>query len=237
MTRWVFVVVVVCGLCAWGAQVWAQDGEPTASSKEFTENFSLYEVDLSPTGRNPFFILEPGYRLVLGDENTRLIITVLKKTITIKGVVTRIVEEREFEDGELIEVSLNYFAISRKNNSVFYFGEDVDIFTPGEPVSHEGSWRAGVDGAREGLIMPGIVLLGARYAQEIAPDVAEDRAEVVGVDETIQTPAGLFEGVIETKETTPLEPSSKDTKLYAPGVGLIQDADLQLLQFGFVRLR
>jgi hypothetical protein len=204
---------------------------------EFTENFALYEVDLSSTGRNPFFILEPGYRLVLADADTRLFITVLRQTLTVKGVITRIVEEREFQNGRLIEVSKNYFAISRKNNSVFYFGEDVDIFDlNGNLISHEGSWRAGRNGAREGLIMPGIVLLGARYAQELAPPVAMDRAQVVGVDQTFQTPAGLFNGVIETKETTPLEPSAKDTKRYAPGVGLIQDGDLPLLEFGFVRL-
>ena len=29
-------------------------------------------------------------------------------------------------------------------------------------------------------------------------------------------------------ETTPLEPNARELKLYAPGIGLIQDADLSL---------
>ncbi|MDO8586192.1 MAG: hypothetical protein Q7T82_04050 [Armatimonadota bacterium] len=243
--KWAFLAAIICAFRALAAPVLAQGigtdrvgalAAPQAASKEFTEDFSLYEVDLASRGRNPFFILEPGYRLLLGNEDTRLIITVLNKTKTIKGVTTRVVEEREFLNGVLIERSLNYFAISRRNNSVFYFGEDVDIFTPGEPVSHEGAWLAGVNGAREGLIMPGIALLGARYAQEIAPDVALDRAEIVGVDQTRQVPAGLFRRVIETLETTPLEPGHKESTWYAPGVGLIQDADVVLLRFGFVQL-
>ena len=78
--------------------------------------------------------------------------------------------ERETADGELVEISRNYFAICRPSNSVFYFGEDVNIYENGEVVSHEGAWLAGVNGAREGMIMPGTVLIGARYFQEIAPE-------------------------------------------------------------------
>ena len=44
----------------------------------------------------------------------------------------------------------------------------IVIVEDGRIVSHEGAWRAGVDGAQPGLIMPGTFLLGSRYFQEIA---------------------------------------------------------------------
>lgn len=83
--------------------------------------------------------------------------------------------------------------------------------------------------------MPGLVLLGARYYQEIAPKVAMDRAEIVSLNETKQTPAGAFTNCLKTEETTPLEPKGKEYKLYAPGIGLIQDEDLLLTKYGFVK--
>ena len=111
----------------------------------------------------------------------------------VNGVETRVIEERETVDGALIEVSRNFFAICERTNSVFYFGEDVDIFDEeGNLESHEGAWRAGVDGARAGLLIAGTVLLGSHYHQEIAPEVAMDRAEDVSVTGSASTPAGTF---------------------------------------------
>ena len=57
-------------------------------------------------------------------------------------------------------------------------------------MGHKGSWLAGVDGARFGLMMPGTIALHARFQQEVAPRVAMDRAEI--------------------EETTPLEPGAKE---------------------------
>jgi hypothetical protein len=148
----------------------------------------------------------------------------------IEGIETRVVEERETEDGELVEVSRNYFAICNRTNSVIYFGEEVDIYEDGVIVGHEGEWLAGVDGARPGIIMPGTVLVGARYFQEVAPGVALDRAEIVSLTATVQTPAGRFTRCLRTRETTPLEPGEVEFKSYAPGIGLIQDEVLRLVR-------
>jgi Concanavalin A-like lectin/glucanases superfamily len=52
-----------------------------------------------------------------------LTITVLNETKMVDGVETRVVEERETKGGKLKEVSRNYFAISKRTNDVFYFGE------------------------------------------------------------------------------------------------------------------
>ena len=197
----------------------------------FTEDFLMEKSDMAPTGRNPYFILEPGFRSVYKGGDTDLIITVLNETKTVDGVETRIVEGRESEAGELIEVSRNYFAISKRNNSVFYFGEDVDIYKNGKITDHGGSWLAGVNGAKAVVAIPGIALIGACYYQEVAPKVAMDRAEIISVTETMTTPAGKFDKVLKVQETTPLE-SGKEYKYYAPGVGLIKDGDVVLVRYG-----
>jgi hypothetical protein len=199
----------------------------------YTDSFMIEQCQFSSRGTNPYLILEPGYQLTLqGREKgrlVRLVITVLDQTETIGGVETRVVEERETRDGEPVEVSRNFFALCTPTNSVFYFGEDVDVYEDGVVVSHEGGWRAGVGNARPGVIMPGLNLTGARYFQEVAPGVALDRAETLSVSETRTTPAGTFTGVLKVKETTSLERRSRSIKRYAPGVGLIQDDRLELV--------
>jgi hypothetical protein len=207
------------------------DGQ-MADDGSWTTEFRVEPGELSATGRNPYFILEPGYQLVLEGGQEQLTITVLDDTKTVAGVETRVVEERETKDGRLVEVSRNYFAISKRTNSVFYFGEAVDIYKGGEVVSHDGVWLAGVQEARFGLMMPGVPLLKARHYQERAPRVALDRAEIVSVNETVKTPAGEFANCLRVEETTPLEPATKEYKYYALGIGLVQDGSLKLVAYG-----
>jgi len=200
----------------------------------WTEEFVIDKSDMASVGRNPYFILEPGYQLVFKGGDADLIITVLDETTVIDGVETRVVEERESEGGQLVEVSRNFFAISKRHNGVFYFGEDVDTYKDGKLKGHGGAWRAGEKGNRAGLMMPGLPLLGARYYQEVAPKVAMDRAEIVSINETMKTPAGEFKNVLKTEETTPLE-SGKEYKYYAAGIGLIRDGGLLLVRHGMVK--
>ena len=180
-------------------------------------------------------MLEPGYVLELANGGERLVVTVLNDTRDIAGVTTRVVEERETKDGRPVEVSRNYFAMSARTNAVFYFGEDVDAYKDGRVVNHDGGWIAGQNGARYGLMMPGLPLIKARYYQEIAPRVAMDRAEIVSLTETLQTPAGTFTGVLKTIETSPLEAGAGEAKYYAAGVGLLKDGSLTLVKYGVSR--
>ena len=59
-----------------------------------------------------------------------------------------------------------------------------------------------------------------------------DRVENVSTTVTKKTPAGEFGNCLKTEETTPLEPGTKEYKLYAPGVGLIADGPLLLAKYG-----
>ena len=213
------------------------DFEPIIQDSDYTEHFMLEHCEFSTTGRNPYFILEPGYQIELQgkdeEEEIVVIITVLHETVIIDGIMTRIVEEREFQNGVIAEISRNFFAICERTNSVFYFGEDVDNFDElGNFVDHASQWRAGVDGARPGLFLAGTPLLGSLYYQEIAPEIALDRGEDTSLDETVVTPAGIFEDCLLVVETTPLEPDIESTKIYAPGVGLVVDDQLSVTKFG-----
>ena len=197
------------------------------------KEFGISDCNLLTTGRNEYFILEPGYQLVLEGDDEKVQITVLDETKTVDGTITRVVVEKEWEDGELHEISRNYFAMCERTKDVFYFGEDVDYYENGNVVRHEGEWLAGTDGNRAGMIMPGTPKLEMKYYQEIAPGVAMDRAEIVSLDERCTTPAGTFSKCMKVKESTPLE-SEEEYKYYAPGIGLVQDEDLVLTKHGVV---
>jgi hypothetical protein len=204
------------------------------SDNEWLDKFDLSSCNMLTQGKNQFFILEPGFQLVLEGGNEKLKVTVLDKTIEVDEVETRVVEEREWKNGDLIEVSRNFFAICEQTKDVYYFGEDVDMFTGGELTSHSGAWRSGEEGARFGLIMPGEPIAGMKYYQEIAPSVAMDRAEIISLEETFDTPAGSFPNSLKTKEGTALNLLEVEYKTYAPGIGLIQDANLLLTEYGFI---
>jgi hypothetical protein len=207
-----------------------------AAGGDWADRFDVPRERFSSTGRNRYFILEPGYRLVLegkeGNKPTRLVITVLDETKTVDGIETRIVEERESAGGKLVEVSRNYFAIDRDTHDVYYFGEAVDVYKNGKIVNHEGGWESGRHGARYGLFMPAEPKVGQKFYQEVAPKVAMDRAEVVSVDNEVKVPAGTFKGCLTTLETTPLEPKEKEHKHYAPDVGLLYDGGMKLVKYG-----
>src|SRR5215217_8103940 len=212
--------------------------QESEGENEYTTSFRAENCTFSSTGRNPFFILEPNYQLVLsgGDAGdvAQVMITVLNETRDVNGTETRVVEERETLGGELAEISRNFFAICEETNSVFYFGEEVDDYENGILIAHEGAWLAGEGANKAGVIMPGTILLGARYYQEIAPNVALDRAEIVDMGEIIQTPSGDFPDTLIIRETSPLEPDVAELKYYAAGIGLIQEEDLKLERYGFI---
>lgn len=180
--------------------------------------------------RNAYFPLPVGRRWVLeGVENGALVhleIEVLRQTEVVAGVTTHVVEERESEDGVLIEVSRNFFAESG-DGTVCYFGEAVDIYEGGKIVSHEGAWRADAPGNRPGIIMPAQPRIGMQFQMEGAPGVAEDEGTIVGSG-PVTVPAGRFTETIRVRESNPLD-GSKDYKVYAAGVGLIVDGTVELL--------
>ncbi len=206
-----------------------------ASSSPWQQEFDISKCKLLTSGRNEYFVLEPGFQLVLEGGGTRLEIRVLDETKTVDGVLTRVVEEREWKRGKLYEVARNYFAICEQTNDVFYFGEDVDFYENDKVVKHDGTWHAGKNGAKAGLMMPGTPKLGMRYYQEVAPGVAMDRAEIVSLTDTCKTPAGTFTKCMKVKEGSAIDLTATEYKYHAPGIGLVRDEDLRLIKYGFVK--
>jgi hypothetical protein len=226
------------------AAAFAAAGQPARTAPEgqrdrpWVELFAVDLKELTTEGENRYFILKPGYQLTLQNSSSgkieQLTITVLQETMNVGGVETRVVEERETSGGVLVETSRNYFAIHPRTHDVYYFGEQVDMYKNGKLDSHEGAWRHGSNNARFGLAMPGNPTLGMRFYEEYAPKVALDRAEVVSLTERSTTPAGVFEKCLKIKETTPLEPFVTEYKVYAAGVGLVEDGALKLVSHRLV---
>ncbi len=232
----VLMIIAVMTVVSFDALAQAKSKD---KANEFSQQLMQDKCEFSTTGKNDYFILEPGYQLVLegkaGKLNSRLVITVLNKTKKIGNVETRVVEENETVDGKTIEISRNFFCFCKQTSSIYYFGEEVDIYKDGKIVDHSGAWTA--EGKNKpGLAIPGLVLLGSRFYHEIAPGIAMDRVEIKSTTETKQTPAGKFTNVLKTEETTALDAKEKEYKLFAPGVGLIMDEDLLLVKYGYVKL-
>ncbi len=148
------------------------------------------------------------------------VVQVTSKTKTILGVATTVVHDQVFLDGELVEDTFDWYA-QDKNGNVWYFGEDSKEIEDGVVVSTAGSWQAGINGAMPGIAMLAEPEIGVQYQQEFAPGVAEDMAKVVSLSEAVQVPYGSFEGCLQTMEWTPLSPGPRESKYYAPGVGLV----------------
>ena len=193
------------------------------------DRFDVNKADLLPTGANPYVTMQPGRVLKLAHGGDTLTVSILTDTQQVDGVTAGILEERETKGGKLMEVSRNFMATDKKTGDVYYFGEDVDNYKNGKIVNHESAWRAGSGGARFGLMMPAKPIAGEMFYQEIAPKIAMDRVEVLSTDDTVRTPAGVFEHCIHLRETTPLE-RDVSHKYYAPGIGIIKDDEFELIE-------
>jgi hypothetical protein len=146
---------------------------------------------------------------------------VLEKTGRVSGVPVTVVDVREFEDGELVEHTRDYYALDQEG-VVRYMGEAVEDIEDGKVVGHEGQWLAGQEGAKPGIFMPADPRVGDQFDQERAPGVAEDRSEVVAVGLNVTTPAGRFDDCIKTKDFAPLDKNT-ESKYYCAGVGLVRE--------------
>jgi len=173
---------------------------------------------------NPYFPLPPGRTLVYRGSSKDGIETmefeVTSRTRTVMGILAIVVIERSTVNGQLVEVSENWFA-QDDEGAVWYFGEATQTYLNGVPGSTEGSWEAGVAGAKPGIIMEADPQVGDSYFQEFAEGVAQDMAQVMSTARTETVPQGSYSGVLQTKEWSPIEPSSVEHKSYARGLGLI----------------
>jgi len=154
-----------------------------------------------------------------------IVVEVPDTTREIAGVTARVVRDRVYLDGELVEDTFDWYAQDEAGN-VWYLGEDTKEYENGHVVSTEGSWEAGVDGAMAGIAFPAQPAVGQAYYQEFYEGEAEDRARVLSVSENVSVPAGTFSGCVKTEDTTPLEPKVLEQKFYCRGVGVALEVDV-----------
>lgn len=157
-------------------------------------------------------------------ETERVEIEVLDETREILGVECSVVRDRVFVDGELVEDTADWLAQDQDGN-VWYFGELAQNFEDGMLHDLDGSWEAGVAGAKPGFWVKAAPDEGEHYRQEWFPGEAEDVVEVLSLDADEDVPFDDGDPVLQTRDFTPLEPGKEEFKFYAPGVGLVLELD------------
>ena len=171
---------------------------------------------------NPYFPLKPGrtwvYEGTRDGHAQRAVVTVTGATKTILGVPCLVVQDDVTEEGQIVEQTEDWYAQDKAGN-VWYFGESFKERLDDGSFSAQGSWLAGVDGVQPGILMEGQSHLGDNYNQEQASGVAEDKARVIGLNQSVTVRYGVFRDVLVTEEYTPLEPGFVEQKYYAPGIG------------------
>jgi hypothetical protein len=213
-----------------------------ATAVTFLPDFSTAQFDPAQPIDNPYFPMTDTRTYVYsgrdadGPVDERFEHTNTGPGPVIAGVQTFIQRDREFEEGLLVEETLDYFAQDTLGN-VWYLGEDVTNFEYDEDgnlidTNTEGAWRAGVNGALPGFIMPAELTIGFNYFQEFAAaDEALDQGTIFAFIDKLTLEFGTFENVLQIFETTELEADAREFKYYAPGVGLIlaeEDLDEEL---------
>ncbi|MCE9594419.1 MAG: hypothetical protein K8S98_09505 [Planctomycetes bacterium] len=175
----------------------------------------------SATISHPYLPLSTVRYAELKGEEDHIVREVQDTTQTVAGVECLVLAEKEYEDGELAEISRNYFAQDAEGN-VWYFGEDVDEYKGGKVAGHGGSWLVGRDASEPCLLLPAHPTVGFRFKPENSPPDAEEFDEVEAVDATITVPAGKFEHVLVVKEGD-VAGKWTERKFYAAGVGLVSE--------------
>lgn len=211
--------------------IWMGCDEETGAEADASIADAAYDPEINPSDfvlsvDNPLLPLIPGTTHVYENDLERIEVSVTDDTKEILGVTTTVVRDTVFEDDEIIEDTFDWFAQDVDGN-VWYFGEDTKEYEGGQVVSTEGSWEAGMDGAKPGIVMYADPEVGSPpYRQEYYPGIAEDMAEVLSVSESVLVPYGEFESCLETNEFTPLEPDVNEHKYYCTGVGLVLEVDV-----------
>ena len=227
------------------AQVDTGDDDDDADSSDSGEPQMCFEQNVddlcnpatatfSLDSTNQYYPLIVGSVVVLegmdGDEMVRIERTVLPDTEMVADVETHVLEHREFIDGELCEVARNFY-VEATDGTVCYFGEDVDFYEGEEVVNHDGSWRAGQDGALPGIIMLPNPMPGDAYFQENAPGIAVDQGRVEGYS-TMTFLEMEYDDVLTVMDVNPEEDCDElEPKRYVAGIGEAADVDIVLVEF------
>lgn len=159
----------------------------------------------------------------------------------IGGIETIVVRDSAYENGRLVEDTLDWYAQDDLGN-VWYLGEIATNFRYGQEggfisQDHDGSWLAGMDGARPGWIMEAVPVPGDAYYQEFYQTYAEDEGAVVATGVDVAVDFGAFPQTVKILDTSALDAVNGAFKYYAPGIGMVLEEEIALARPDHTELR
>jgi hypothetical protein len=180
---------------------------------------------------NPWFPLLPGTVFVYRGEKdgrpARDVLTVTRRHREILGIDATVIDDRLYLSSHLAERTTDWYAQDRRGN-VWYLGEaTATLDAHGRTLSNEGSWRAGLNGARAGIYMPAHPEPGDAGRQEYYRGHAEDQFRVLSLTAHVSAPAVSSDRALLTQETSRLEPGTVDHKLYVRGCGTVVEQSVK----------
>jgi len=196
-------------------------------------NFIRSDFQAAPRIDNQWFPLKPGMQFTTtgtvtsadGVHEHSVIHTVTGLTKLIDGVQTRVMWDRDYDDGELVESELAFFAQTRQG-AVWLFGEYPEEYEGGEFVGAPSTFISGLAKAQAGIAMKGNPRTGtAGYVQAYAPKVDFlDCGDVFQQHQHLCVPTGCYNDVLVIDEFNPLEPpeAGHQRKFYSAGTGLVK---------------
>lgn len=220
-------VTVVLGASACGDAKRSPAAESHAPAFARASDFDPASFSHPTDVTNPWFPLVPGTRFAWkghanddGRVTRAVVFTVTDLTKVVNGVRTIVAWDRDYNNGELEEVELAFFAQDDEGN-VWHFGqypEELD----GKRIVKTPTWIAGLHGALAGITMQADPRPGTpSYAEGWGgTDVHwNDRARVDQLGQQTCVPVDCFSDVLVVDEFNPDEPGAHQLKYYAPGVG------------------
>jgi hypothetical protein len=220
---------------------------------------ALFDDPKDPTNPNPYFPLTVGNRWEYRGGNETNVVEIVNETKLIEGVTCIVVRDQVFKDGDLVEDTDDWY-VPAKDGAVWYFGEEVkdyesfdgDVPRRPELVKIDGSFKAGRDRDKPGVIFQASPTPGGSYLEEFSLGNAEDVTEVLSTSYAFGSDGELDELVpklladrfcagdcVVTKNFSLLEPGVFARKYYAPGVGFFLEVQpdtgevLQLVDCSF----
>src|SRR5262249_42801870 len=155
-----------------------------------------------PSAPNPYFPVKIGNHWEYRSATQVNTVDVVNETKRIAGVDCTVIRDQVFEGGMLHEFTNDWYA-SAKDGSVWYFGEetaDYETFKGDKPVmpelvSIDGSFKAGVAGAKPGIIALASPHVGDVYLEEFSLANAEDATEILSTTYAYGQDPALDQGV------------------------------------------
>ena len=214
--------------------------DPEFEAADFDKNFA------SLSNPNRYFPLAIGSQWEFHTATQVDKIQVMNQTKLIDDVRCIVVHDEVSEGGTLLESTNDWFA-QAKDGTVWYCGEETSEFESfkgdkpmlPERVSIDGSFKAGRDGDKPGIIFQANPAVGEFYVEESSLGNAEDATEVLSTSYAFGKTPELDKLVppklarllcagdcVVTRNFSLLEPGTFERKYYAPGIGVFLEVEL-----------